>query len=413
MANIKHVRRRRQPRQVPHHLRHTYLMRPMLTGKVFVCGSNDAGQLGIEDVEEKTSPVLLESLRSKDFVDIACGGMHSVALDSEGNLYSWGCNDEQALGRAGTETVPLKIDCKGTKFVKVACGDNATLALSEQGNVYSWGTYRGDNGSFGFAEGIQHQKEPLLYPFLKDKIVIDIASGANHSLALCSNGRVYAWGYNGQGQLGRYTVPRRPKASLSCDSVGLKNVKMIGAGSYHSLAVTHDNELYAWGLNNYRQCVDVDDSFIFKPTRVPLPDHFGTIASVQGGEHFSVILTLKGDVYTFGRGDAGQLGLSKRTIDHLKVHPVGSTHSFYIPQPTQVLLSQTVTRISAGPEFVLVRTACGEVFSWGFNSGHAIGNRSDQNEPTPCLVTCSHEMFVDILQVAAGGQHSAFITENF
>lgn len=86
MANIKHVRRRRQPRQVPHHLRHTYLMRPMLTGKVFVCGSNDAGQLGIEDVEEKTSPVLLESLRSKDFVDITCGGMHSVALDSEGNV---------------------------------------------------------------------------------------------------------------------------------------------------------------------------------------------------------------------------------------------------------------------------------------------------------------------------------------
>lgn len=85
------------------------------------------------------------------------------------------------------------------------------MGLTENGQIYSWGTYRGNEGAFGFSIGISKRTAPMLHPVLGTETVIDIAAGANHSLALTSRGRVYAWGYGAQGQLARRISPRFEK----------------------------------------------------------------------------------------------------------------------------------------------------------------------------------------------------------
>ncbi|KAG0162448.1 Regulator of chromosome condensation, partial [Apophysomyces sp. BC1034] len=98
------------------------------------------------------------ALNDMEVVDVASGGMHSIALTIRGQLWSWGCNDEGALGRVGDEDqyyVPGLVEqLEDVDIVKVACGDSISLALSAEGKVYCWGTFRCAQGRLGFAPGI-------------------------------------------------------------------------------------------------------------------------------------------------------------------------------------------------------------------------------------------------------------------
>lgn len=307
--------------------------------------------------------------------------------------------------------MPAKVDVGDVSFVKVVSGDCINMAITAEGKLYTWGTYRGTEGIFGFSPTLLNQRTPLLYSALSKEIIVDVATGTNHSLALTAEGRIYAWGYGEQGQLGRRVSVRYPKDSLRCDLVGLKNVKLIGAGSYHSLAVTHDNKLYAWGLNNYRQCIDSDENIIPSPTLVSLPESVGTIVSVDAGEHFTLIVNEAGEVFTYGRGDANQLGLSEEVMAPLKVKSEESAFKFIIPVATKVSDLPPVSHVSVGTEFVLTACQNGQGYSWGFNSSNAIGNGSDDDEPVPKLLRGKNLGTNLILRVAAGGQHSVFLTK--
>ncbi|MEQ2187306.1 Regulator of chromosome condensation, partial [Goodea atripinnis] len=113
-------------------------------GQVLVLGQGDVGQLGLgEDITERKKPALL-SLPEK-VVQVVAGGMHTVCLSETGHVYTFGCNDEGALGRdtseEGSEMVPAKVELSG-KVVQVSAGDSHTAALTEDGSVYIWGSFR-------------------------------------------------------------------------------------------------------------------------------------------------------------------------------------------------------------------------------------------------------------------------------
>ncbi|KAG1469204.1 hypothetical protein G6F56_003388 [Rhizopus delemar] len=376
------------------------------TGSLFVCGTNDFGQLGM-DGDEKSRPVPIKSVSDIQFVDVTAGGLHSFALTLDGDLYSWGCTDEGVLGREGKSDIPIKLETN-VKFVKIVSGDCINMALTAEGDLYTWGTYRGAEGAFGFSTTSLQQNTPLLYDPLVRETITQVAVGTNHSLALSAEGRLFTWGYGEQGQLGRRISPRYPTDSLRCDLVGLRNVKLIGAGSYHSLAVTHDNQLFAWGLNNYRQCADSEETAILQPTRIDIS--VGNIVHVSGGEHFSLIVNEAGEVFTFGRGDANQLGLSQDTMNPLKLYSAESAFKFIIPHPTKVTGLPPVSQVSVGAEFVLAACNNGQGYSWGFNSSNAIGNGNDDDEPVPYLLKGKNLGTNHVIRVAAGGQHSVFLT---
>lgn len=118
---------------------------PEKSGNLLVCGQNDVGQLGLnpEDVMEKTRPAAVTEVTS--IVDVKAGGMHSLALTRSGEIWSFGCNDEGALGRnteeEGSETKPRKIDLPG-KAVKISAGDSHSACLLDDGRAFAWGSFR-------------------------------------------------------------------------------------------------------------------------------------------------------------------------------------------------------------------------------------------------------------------------------
>lgn len=111
---------------------------------ILAVGQGDVGQLGLgEDILEKTRFGTIPGYT--DIVAIAAGGMHNVALTKTGNVITFGCNDEGALGRdttkEGSETIPGQIELDG-KAVQVTAGDSHSAALLDDGRVFAWGSFR-------------------------------------------------------------------------------------------------------------------------------------------------------------------------------------------------------------------------------------------------------------------------------
>eukprot|EP00929_Paragymnodinium_shiwhaense_P029143 TRINITY_DN16772_c0_g1_i1.p1 TRINITY_DN16772_c0_g1~~TRINITY_DN16772_c0_g1_i1.p1 ORF type:complete len:946 (-),score=266.38 TRINITY_DN16772_c0_g1_i1:108-2945(-) len=181
---------------------------------VFVHGSGECDQLGLgDDLRERKKPALVKKLQGQQVVDLAVGALHVVVITSKGGLYSWGCNDDGALGRA-TTTDDENSDCEprivplpaGVMMTHVCCGDNHTCALDTLGRAWLWGTYKDSNGHIGLSRKRSHDPVDKSH---EPEVILEgckaIASGSNHTLALKQGpGKttsLFSWGSNSTGQL--------------------------------------------------------------------------------------------------------------------------------------------------------------------------------------------------------------------
>jgi alpha-tubulin suppressor-like RCC1 family protein len=137
--------------------------------------------------------------------------------------------------------------------VKIAAGDFFGLALKDDGTVWTWS--HGDKSEPSY---------PIQVPNLEH--IKDIAIGEAHCLALKSDGTVWTWGWNEMGQLGNGKNTQNQDIPVQVNN--LHDVKEIAAGYAHSLAVTTDGEVWAWGWNKYGQLGDGTNGDKNTPTKI-------------------------------------------------------------------------------------------------------------------------------------------------
>ncbi|KAJ2958532.1 hypothetical protein NQZ79_g5897 [Umbelopsis isabellina] len=396
------------------------------TGQVFVFGNGDVGQLGLGDeMLERKRPMPLKSLEDEDIVDIVAGGIHTIAITKEGKLWSWGCNDQGALGRDGEEMEPGPIEgLDNVKFVKLACGDSISLALTDDGKVYSWGSFRTDDGILGFSKEQKVQSKPALFTALEKFTIVDIAAGTDHAMALTDEGHVYSWGDGKQFQLGRRIMERRKTNGLVPERLALRNIIHIASGAYHSFALNDKHELFTWGCNNFKQTGLSEEyggrapDVIESPTKLETFTDGLIVKQVDAGEHHTVVLLTNGHVYTVGRADSSQLGLPDTMLDSLEkqedeMYHVEreSTHKRAIGLPTEVPNLSNVQQIVAGSNHTIAVTKDGKAYAWGFGESYQLGSGADEDEKVPHLVEGQKIEGLKIHAAAAGGQHSVILAD--
>jgi alpha-tubulin suppressor-like RCC1 family protein len=230
-------------------------------GTVAGWGSNGSGQLGDGSGVNRSLPVLVENsgaLAGKRVTKVVGGEYHALALCSDGTLYSWGSNSNGQLGNGSTERsfVPVAVNASGVLADKtvslIAAGINHNLVLCTDGTLATWGG--NDSGQLG-NNGTTNSAMPVVVDTngaLAGKTVIEIAAGAQHNLALCSDGTLVTWGLNSSGQLGinSSTLSLVPVEVNRAGILMNRSVISVGAGYYCSYALCSDGAVAAWG-NNY------------------------------------------------------------------------------------------------------------------------------------------------------------------
>jgi len=169
-------------------------------GYVLSVGENVSNQLGLgEDITDRKKPQVVKLLPT-NIVQAVAGGMHSACLTADGIVYTFGCNDEFALGRENSDSDVGKVELS-EKIIQISAGDSHTAALGQSGLVYVWGTFRDGNGILGGESEKKIAKTPFI--FHVGVKVIKISSGSDHLVVLTVHGQVYTAGSAEQGQLGR------------------------------------------------------------------------------------------------------------------------------------------------------------------------------------------------------------------
>lgn len=223
-------------------------------GTVWAWGNNHFGQLGDGTTTKRLAPIQLINLI--DVRVIAAGYMYSLAVKADGTVWTWGYDFShpidtrvKTLPKPTPAPIPVPTQVpKLSEIVSVASGDKHSLALKADGTVWAWG--QNDFGQLGDSTRCIHEPcsraTPIQVPTLSH--VMAIAAGGVHSIALKTDGTVWAWGRNLSGELGDgdfYLSRSTPTPVLQ-----LSNVVAIAAGQFHSLALKTDGTVWAWGDNS-------------------------------------------------------------------------------------------------------------------------------------------------------------------
>ena len=181
---------------------------------------------------------------------VAGGVNHTVALRTDGTVWTWGLNANGQLGLGNTTSSPTPAQVTSLSGITaVAAGSTHSLALKSDGTVWAWGN--NTDGELGDGTTTP-QTNPVQVSGLTN--VIAISAGAFHSMALESDGTVWTWGLNTSNQLGDGTTTQR---NTPVQVTTVSGITQISAGWYHNLALNGiTGNVYAWGLNTNGQLGD-------------------------------------------------------------------------------------------------------------------------------------------------------------
>ncbi|MCX6873797.1 MAG: hypothetical protein NTW21_08310 [Verrucomicrobia bacterium] len=364
------------------------------------------GLLGNGTSTSSNVPVEVRSggvLMATTVVGVSAGESHSLAVTAAGRVYGWGGSSSGQLGNGGTASAlePVAVDMGGAlagqTVVAAVAGGGHSLALTSDGRAFAWGS--GSSGQLGNGATTNG-----LVPVpvntagaLAGKALVSVAAGYSHSLALTSEGRVLAWGSNSSGQLG--TGVYSSSVPMAVDTSGVlarKRVVAIAAGYNHSLALTSEGRVYAWGFNDGRLGNNsTTDSMV--PVAV---DSSGVLAgkvvvAIAAAEYHSLALTADGLVVAWGSNSYGYLGDTTTTA---KLVPVAVDTS-------GVLAGKAVKSIAAGWEHSLVVTTDGLACGWGRNWQGAVGDGSSTNRLAPVAVSTAGLLAGRFITTLAGGNN--------
>jgi len=317
-----------------------------------------------------------------DIIDIAAGNSFAMALKKDGTVWTWGGNVKGTLGAhlgdGGHVRYPVQVmqavadvhgyDSPLSGVVAIAAGGTHAVALTKDGYVKCWGDNRRgqvwgikEENYFDYAYGTDVTKAKA------------IAAGEMHSLAVTEDGRVWGWGWNRNFSLGNKffgKVTPRPMSKLTGED--LTGVIAVAAGRQHSIALKSDGTVWAWGNNNYGQLGDNSTKERGKPVQVKSVDGKGNLLNVTSisvgacGDH-TLALTKDGKVYAWGRNDQYQLGDNSSTDRKTPVQ---------VRYANSAATVSNVTSISAGYLHSMYMDGTGKVYAWGNNENGQLGEKT-------------------------------------
>ncbi|WP_350257668.1 immunoglobulin domain-containing protein [Scrofimicrobium sp. R131] len=330
-----------------------------------------------------------------EIVAVSAGADSSLTLGDTGHTYGFGTNWAGQLGDGSTTNrdVPVEVVLpEGVSFTSVSLRINHALAVGDDGKTYAWG--ENGAGQLGIDSTLDSHV-PVEVEVPDGVSFTSVATGNAYSVAIGSDGKTYAWGVNFFGQLGNNSSVSSPVPVEVALPAGV-SFTSVSAGNDHSLALGDDGNAYAWGGNSSGQLGDGSNTNRTVPVLVSAPDGV-SFTSVNAGYNFSLAIGNDGKVYGWGDNSYGQLGDST----------FASTNA---PVEASVLVGVLFTHIATGGRHSVAIGDDGRTYAWGNNHYGQLGFDSPENWPIPGEVATPPG--VRFTAVSAGNVHSLAIGDD-
>jgi regulator of chromosome condensation len=378
-------------------------------------------------VNFRRKPAVVTQFNSSNIRQVAACGYQTAILLENRDLYTFGCNDDGALGRPIDKTnvddddrlieesTPTQV--QGVQNLSsVAMGSFHTAALTTDGKLYSWGGYKEESGFLD-----ERKFAPSKVPFFENSNIIikQVVSSFNVTVALTTTGKCLEWGATLQRNPRRSCRPcavdKERLSQMKPTTLTLSGVEHIFAGGDAHFAIDRHSNVYAWGINGFGQLGTGDNHSHERPRKVK--DFPEDIVDIACGANHTLLLTKGGEVYSFGRNAYGQLG-------HGEDEPVpekGKERAI-VTSPKKIEFfsnlpgGEKATKIACGDHHSAVVTSQGNLYTFGFAEQYRLGNCSvagdeENDEITPYKVGGAQLETRLAVNVACGTDHTIFIAK--
>eukprot|EP00008_Paramoeba_atlantica_P009859 CAMPEP_0201477230 /NCGR_PEP_ID=MMETSP0151_2-20130828/2289_1 /ASSEMBLY_ACC=CAM_ASM_000257 /TAXON_ID=200890 /ORGANISM="Paramoeba atlantica, Strain 621/1 / CCAP 1560/9" /LENGTH=917 /DNA_ID=CAMNT_0047857871 /DNA_START=24 /DNA_END=2777 /DNA_ORIENTATION=+ len=369
--------------------------------RVFMFGYGGDYALGQNNSHSYTLPKVLDTnpeFVGEDFEKIPIMGMslgvsHSIFLREDGRVYTVGSNAYRQLGipEKNPHSVSEHTEIRELKATHVACGGYHTVVATQAHGLYSFGYGNYGQRGDGTYEKAVSKMRLLRFPE-RGRQVIQVECGEMHTACLISTGELYTFGDNKYWQLGVGWKVKYKNTPTLVET--LSGVKKIACGSFHMLASTSKGEIFAWGPG--------EDGRLGLRTVLnqTLPQSIPTlagkdIADIACGDRHSIAIDTSSQVWVWGRNASYQLGL-------------GDSKSRLVP--TALTGLPVMTKVSCGYSSTYGVSVDGDLYSWGDNSSGQLGHGDKDIRKVPEKVKSFEKCVRD---VAASKNHVGVIASKY
>eukprot|EP00917_Polyrhabdina_sp_WS-2016_P018734 GHVP01040226.1.p1 GENE.GHVP01040226.1~~GHVP01040226.1.p1 ORF type:complete len:779 (-),score=171.25 GHVP01040226.1:149-2449(-) len=383
------------------------------TGIIYTWGSNECDQLPVKksflnDIGAAPVPCQLKGLKNVTFTKVTCGALHSLALTNEGVLYSWGCSDDGALGRSGSESSAMQVPI-GCTIVDISCGDSHSAAVASNGDLFVWGSFRDNNGVIGMLDAENSVQNNLSVPTKVPNLpglAQKISSGPNHIAVTCAGKQkdekvVCVFGNNSNGELGyeeedkfKALAPQIVDFSKISPKGKILDVFCVSRGTFVTISEPRNKSfVFASGFNGCGElALNLEIEMVTKWRKIEALDGI-KVQKIAGCDNAVILLTQDGKVLSWGHPEYAGRGEQKDRRKPLTPMEVPGLHS--------------VQSLACGGRSTYCLTSQGVLVVWGDNQVFQLGDGADPQDPVYDPIILPSKLFDKkfVCGIAAGSQH--------
>ncbi|XP_008778209.1 uncharacterized protein LOC103698035 [Phoenix dactylifera] len=266
-------------------------------GELYTWGFGRGGRLGHPDFDIHSGQAAVITPRqvtlglgSRQVKSIAAAKHHTVIATESGEVFTWGSNREGQLGYTSVDTqpTPRRVSSLKVKIIAVAAANKHTAAVAESGEVYTWGCNKEGQLGYGTSNSASNYT-PRMVEYLKGKVFRGVSAAKSHTIVLGADGEVFTWGH-------RLVTPKRVVIARSIKKSGSTSLKFhrmerlhvisVAAGMIHSTVLTDDGALFYWVSSDPNLRCQQIYSMCGR-----------NIVSISAGKYWTAAVTTTGDVY--------------------------------------------------------------------------------------------------------------------
>ena len=354
---------------------------------LWVWGWNNGGDAGTNDGGTVKNTPVTTFAGGTTWKQVSAGYPYMAAIKTDGSLWMWGSGTNGKLGTNNetTRSTPVTTFAGGNNWKQISANGRFHMAaIKTDGSLWTWGS--NERGQLGINLGNVNRVTPVT-TFAGGNTWKSVNCGERHTAAIKTDGSLWVWGLNEEGELGDNTTIS--KSTPVTTFAGGNNWKSVSGGQVHTAAIKTDGSLWVWGRNAYVQLGTNDAAD--RTTPVTTFAGGNNWKSVACGRVHTAAIKTDGSLWIWGQGDNGRLGTNDTTRRSTPVTTFSGGTNW--------------KQVACGESQTMAVKTDGTLWGWGQGNVGRIGtNSSNSNVPVTTFAGGNNWK-----QVSSGGTNGAAI----